>query len=64
MKAKIKAQKPDEIEMELTLTMRLKDWKELRSQVQQAWPSWEVGSAISDLINQAEKHFYPKPTDE
>lgn len=64
MQTKIKVINPDSIQMELTITMDLKKWKELRAQLQQAWPSWDLGSAIADMISQAEKHFYPEDHNE
>jgi hypothetical protein len=64
MTSKIKVKNPDDIEMELTLTMRLKDWKELNLQLQKTWPSWEIGSKIYSMVTHAERHFYPQEQDE
>ena len=50
----------DKIEMQLTMTMVLKEWKELRNQLINEWPSSDLSRDIADLVGQAEKHFYLK----
>ena len=60
MRADFKVTNPDEIEMELTLTMSLKAWKELQEQLLGAWPAFTLARTISGMISQADKHFYPK----
>jgi len=59
MESSFKVVDADKIELTLTLTANLKTWKELRGQLTEEWPSWDVGSQITDMICQAEKHFYP-----
>lgn len=41
----------------LTITMTLDEWKQLQSQLAQAWPSWKLGSAISALWSKARKEY-------
>jgi len=48
------------IELQLTVTMPLSQWRELKSQMGDKWPSWDFARAIGDMIRQAEKHFYPE----
>lgn len=60
MNAFMEIKNPDSIEVSLTLTMKLKDWKELREQLPEKWPAWDIGSAITDMVRQAEVRFYPK----
>ncbi len=50
---------PAEVEMELTLTMRLKEWKELQEQLNKDWPSCDLSSKITDMVVQAYKCFWP-----
>ena len=50
---------PDDIDMKLTVTMSLGQWKKLRNQLKHEWPSSDIGSKIIDMIYQANKHFYP-----
>lgn len=64
MRTDFKVTNPDEIEMELTICMSLKDWKELKEQLSKAWPSWDLGKQIRDMICQANCHFYPKDKEE
>lgn len=64
MQADFKVINPDEIEMELRVTMSLKDWKQLNDQLSEAWPSYDLGREIASMVNQADRHFYPKDKDE
>lgn len=57
VRAIIRPANPDKIEMTLTITMPLADWKDLRTQMSSAYPSWAFSSAISRLVNHAEEHF-------
>lgn len=53
MKSRFKFEKPDEIEGTMTITMSVKDWCELRDQLQTKWPSWELAQQINSLLAQA-----------
>lgn len=64
MKGEFSANNPQDIEFTLTLTMKLKDWLELKKQLTTDYPSWRVGEEISDMVMQAKKVFYPEPRDE
>lgn len=63
MKTKLKATNTKDIEFELTMTMTLERWQELQEQLSRDWPSWELSSAISDMVTQANK-VYLNRTDE
>lgn len=59
---KIQVTNPAKIEFTLTVTYDLETWKRLRDQMKDGqWPSNEITNAIRDMVNQAEKSFYPKP---
>ena len=60
MDTKFKASNPNSIEMEMSIKMTLKDWKLLKVQLSQEYPSWAVGEQIINMVCDAEKHFYPK----
>ena len=45
---------PMNVEMCLTITMKLKDWKELKDQLQECWPSWSLSSLITSMVNKAD----------
>ena len=53
----------DEIEMEMTVSMPLKEWKALRNQLDGAWPSWKLSNAIGSLVRQAESNFITDSTE-
>ena len=60
MTTKLKVENPDAVEMTLTLTMPLGQWRRLKEQLGNAWPAWDVGSAIREMITKAETHFEAK----
>jgi hypothetical protein len=56
---------PDDMRATLSLTMTLGDWKKLREQLSNGtWPSYEVGYAIRDVVDKAEKRFTSSPPEE
>ena len=58
MQTTYKVKDPDKIEFTLTITMSLKDWKELQSQLATNWPSSMLSRDISDVTAKAQKVFY------
>lgn len=60
MEANFKALNPDSLEMEMTISMTLKKWRELKEAIKSQYPGWEFAGKISDMVYQAEKHFYPE----
>lgn len=55
--ARFQAENPEEIVMALTLTMPVREWRQLRTQLSSAHPSWKVGSMISDMVLEACQKF-------
>ena len=55
MKARMKIESPDEVMVTLTITMTAKKWCELRDQLKTDWPSWELSSAITNLLGNVRK---------
>ena len=53
MKAKFKIENPETVEMSLTITMPVSDWKRLNAQLATDYPAWKVGRAISDMVEAA-----------
>jgi hypothetical protein len=62
--ASFKVEKPENIEVTLTMTMRLKDWNALSRQLANEWPSSDLSRTISDVTNQANKVFWPTREEE
>lgn len=48
---------PDQAEASLTLTMTIREWKELRASLTNDYPAWRVGSMIGKLVAQASQAF-------
>jgi hypothetical protein len=61
MSVDFKAAFPDQIKMSMNIVMTLDEWKRLREQlgVNPDYPAWSFQASITDLVRQAEKHFYP-----
>jgi hypothetical protein len=64
MKATFPATDPNEISFSLTVTMPLKKWRELKAQLTDKYPSWELSRAITDMVFQAQKSFAPELNDD
>jgi hypothetical protein len=63
MQARLKCEKPDEIEFTLTVTMPAKEWEKLREQFgDRTWqyPASDLCRAINDMLTQARKVYWPK----
>lgn len=59
MRVRFEMTKPDDMEATMTITMTVKRWKELRAELPDKWPAWDLGRAIGDVVRQAEESFYP-----
>lgn len=57
MKAHFRPANADEIEMTLTITMPLKQWRELSFQIANEYPGWQFVGIIRELILCADKHY-------
>ncbi|MCW5676283.1 MAG: hypothetical protein KIT15_17040 [Xanthobacteraceae bacterium] len=53
-----KIAKPDEMIATISITMKVKDFRELKRQLKAEWPSWKIGDAIQAVIRKAETAFY------
>lgn len=60
MRSTFKLDNPDDMQATMTLTMSVKEWRQLRKQLSDSWPSWDFSRQIGDLIGAAEAHFYAK----
>ena len=62
MTTHLRATNPDSIEMTLTVTMTLKEWKELREHVENTvfGPAAMLRHDIQSMVAQAAKHFCPE----
>jgi len=65
---KFTVENPDDVAVTLQVCAKLTEWKELKKQITRrvpeitthGWPLSTFMSVINDVIDQAEKHFYPK----
>lgn len=57
MKAKFQLIDPEAMEASITITMTLKQWREVMRQQPQQWPACEVGRLIASVIGEANQTF-------
>lgn len=43
---------PDNVTIEITLSLTVSEWKEIAKQLPDSWPHWQVGGAISKAIGE------------
>jgi hypothetical protein len=57
---------PDDVQLSVTITGTLKQFRELASQIDaHQWPGFNVGMQIKHVIREAERQFYgPEPLEE
>ena len=63
--AEMKVNDPGDVEVTLTMTMKVRDWRSLLSQMQasSSFPSWKVKAAIAELVSKVESRFDMSPTE-
>lgn len=49
------------IEATMEITMTIKEWAELASQLNKAWPGWNLTPHIRELIAKAQTNFEATP---
>jgi hypothetical protein len=59
MDFRLKCEKPEDIVFTVTITMKAKEWEQLREQLTSKWPSSDLAMNISDLLAQARKIYWP-----
>ena len=57
MKAHTRLVNPDDIEVQITFTMRAKDWRELADQLSSAYPSWAFGSLLCRAVSRLHENY-------
>jgi hypothetical protein len=58
MQGKFQIEDPKKIVATLTLTTSIKEWCELRDQLQHKWPSSDLVYLIDDVLSKAQKIFW------
>lgn len=58
MDCHLRVEKPGEIVYSMTITMKAKDWEDLREQLKAEWPSSNLTHYINDLLSQARKIYW------
>lgn len=50
----------DNLDVELTITMSVRDWRSLKGQLMDSHPSWKLSSQISEVISKLETIAYKR----
>ena len=45
---------PDEMQMTMTITMNVAQWKQLKAVIKDQYPGWHFAAAIGSIIEKAE----------
>lgn len=53
-----KLQNQEEIELTLSITMTIKDWRDLQKDLPTRYPHWKLGSAITDALLKVQTTIY------
>lgn len=57
MKTDMRVVDPGKVEVALTVTMSLADWKRLRADLPAAYPGWKLAEAIGSAVRSVEQTF-------
>ena len=60
MRARFMIENPQEIECTMKLTMNVKEWEDLRDQLNTTWPSSRLSQAITEILSEVRKVYYAK----
>lgn len=60
MKGDFGLENVDTVQATMTITMSLKEWKELRATIGERWPGWKFASFITQIVNKAEKEYFER----
>jgi hypothetical protein len=55
MRGTFKIEKPEDIDLTLTVTMSLREWRVLKDQMTSDHPSWKLRGLIGDAVRKAEQ---------
>lgn len=53
---------PEEVEFTLTITMKMKEWDELKEQLKDKYPGWKISGAITTMWFEANKDYQKEIT--
>jgi len=54
------AKNADDVEFKVTITMTLKEWKQLKNALPEKYPFYQLSCTISDFASNAESTFFPE----
>jgi hypothetical protein len=57
MKSTFHLTRPDDAPATMTITMGIGEWRQIRKQLSEDYPSWRLGLMISKLLEKADAHF-------
>lgn len=58
MRARFMLEQPDDMQATMKITMSVKEWCELRDQLENKWPSSRLSQAITSVVIQARRVYY------
>lgn len=64
MRGTVEVEQPDSVEVSVTLTASLKEFKELREQIGEKWPGWKVAEILNTAIRRIEATLDARESEE
>lgn len=49
---------PSNVEVTMTITMKVSAWRKLRAQLNNDYPGWNLGRAIGEMVEAVNHKFY------
>lgn len=46
----------DSVDVTITITMSMRDWKALHAELPSKWPAWKLGEHISEAVRKLESN--------
>jgi hypothetical protein len=64
MRTSAKVEKPEDVEVTISITMPVSEWEKLRGQLPgREWPSVTFFNAINDAVSKIRRTVYAEPTE-
>lgn len=61
MITQMKIDEPSNVNVTMTITMTVADWRNLKAQLNNQYPGWKLSQAISDMVDAVNTKFYAEP---
>lgn len=64
IKTEFQLENVDQMQATATITMTIKEWRELAKELPERWPFWKLGAAINKIVCKANSSWSEKVVEE